>query len=312
MPKTSVTVFAPATVANLGSGFDVFGLAITGLGDSLRMEPNTYGGIRIRSIKGDDGKLSTDPEQNTAGVALMALLEHLGVNRGFDLWLTKKMPMGSGMGSSAASAAAAVVAANHLLGSPCSKEELVYWAMQGERIASGAAHADNVAPSILGGITLVRTTDPLEVLRLPVPSRLHVAILHPHLELPTSESRKALPRQIPLSDAVRQWANTASLVAGLYAKDLSLIGRAMEDRVAEPARGPLIPDFAKVKSAALDAGALACTISGAGPSIVALCSSRPQADRVGAAMREVYLEKNLSCSLYVSAVNRKGTVITKR
>jgi homoserine kinase len=309
---SSVTVFAPATVANLGSGFDVFGLAIGGLGDVVRMEPNNYGETRIRGIRGDEGKLSVDPDKNTAGVALAAFLQHLGVNRGFDLWLTKKMPMGSGMGSSAASAAAAVVAANHLLGNPCTREELVFWAMQGERIASGAAHADNVAPAILGGITLVRTTDPLEVLRLPVPPRLQVAILHPHRELPTSESRSVLPKQIPLSEGVRQWANTAALVAGLYAKDLALIGRAMEDRIAEPSRGPLIPGFAEVKSAALQAGALACTVSGAGPSMIALCSGRPQAERVGKAMQEIYQERSWPCGLYLSSVNRKGAVILKR
>lgn len=304
--KRSVTVFAPASSANLGSGFDVFGLAVAGPGDYLRMERTASSLIRIRQITGDGGRLSMDPENNTAGVALGAYLRALGEQAGFDIWLKKKLPLGSGLGSSAASAVAAVFAANELLGRPMDKHALVRWAAEGERVASGAVHADNIAPSMLGGITLVRSLDPLDVVQMPVPTRMLLVIAHPHVEVKTSDARKVLPRNIALPVAIRQWSNTAALVAACYEDDLALFARSMEDLVAEPARKALIPFYNEAKSASLQAGALACSISGAGPSILSVAGHPEKVKKIAAAIRKVFRAGNLGCDIYITRVDRKG------
>jgi homoserine kinase len=309
--QKSVTVFAPASVANLGSGFDVFGLAIKGPGDEVTLTKNKGLGLRITSIKGDGGKLSCVPIENTAGVALLAFFKTIDKMPDVDVQITKKMPLGSGMGSSAASAVAAVFAANVLYGKPISKRALVTIAMEGERVASGTAHADNIAPSMLGGITLVRGGEKVEVLSLPVPSKLRVVVLHPNVHLSTADSRAALPKMLPLKTGITQWTNTASLVVGLYENDLNLVGRSMADVVAEPARKPLIPCYDEAKNAALKAGAKGCSISGAGPSVVALCEGPVTAVKVATAMLAVYSKNKIKAKAYVSAIDKKGARLLK-
>jgi len=264
-----IRVFAPATVANLGCGFDVMGCAIDQPGDELQLSFNRNKRLVIKTISGDGGKLSYDPKKNTSTVAIQALLNALKSKQGFDIVLDKKMPLDSGLGSSAASSVAGVYAANVLLGKPFSKKELVQFAMQGEKVASGAAHADNVAPCMLGGIILIRSYHPLDIIRLPVPEKLFLVVVHPQVEVLTKDARAVLKKNVPIEDAILQWGNTAALTAGLFSNDLKLVGRAVDDHIAEPYRAPLIPYFEKVKKAAMNSGALACSISGSGPSIFA-------------------------------------------
>ncbi len=309
--KNSVRVFAPASSANLGSGFDVFGLAFQGPGDEVQLTRNTAKGLRITSIKGDGGKLSKKITENTAGVALLAFFAETGITPDVDVQIHKRMPLGSGMGSSAASAVAAVYAANELFGKPLKKQELVRIAMEGERVASGAPHADNIAPSMLGGITLVRAGKEFEVLSLPVPSKLRVVIIHPDIHLSTADSRAALPKTLPMKTAITQWTNTATLVAGLYENDLNLVGRGMTDVVAEPARKPLIPCYDAVKAAALNTGAKGICISGAGPSVLAICDGTATANIIAKAMLAVYKAHKIKATAYVSTIDKKGARLLK-
>lgn len=307
----SVTVFAPASSANLGSGFDVFGLAVEGPGDFLRLEENSSGLVRIVSISGDQGRLSKVVGENTAGVALSAYLRAAGINKGFDIHLKKKLPLGSGLGSSAASAVAAVFAANELSGRPMTKYELIRWAAEGEQVASGSVHADNIAPSMLGGITLVRTMEADDILSLPVPAGMRLVVVHPHVEVKTSDARKVLPRKISLKTGITQWANTASLTAACYRNDLQLFGRAMTDLVAEPARRVLIPCYDEVKSTVVAAGAVGCCISGAGPSILAVFTSSAAASTGAAAMKSIYRTAGIGCDVLITRVDRKGARIVR-
>jgi homoserine kinase len=264
---------------------------------------------RIRSIRGDHGKLSLELSENTAGVALTAYLQAVGCREGFDLHLHKRMPLGSGLGSSAASAVAAVFAANELLGRPMNKAELIRWAAEGERVASGAVHADNIAPSMLGGITLVRSLDVKDIISLPVPSRLQLVIVHPHVEVKTSDARKVLPSQVLLKTAITQWANTAGLVAACYTSDLPLFGRCMEDLVAEPARRKLIPCYDQVKAAAMTAGAIGCCISGAGPSVLSVFSAPEKSRKASLAMRKIFRQAGIGCDVFLTRIDKKGARI---
>lgn len=307
--KKKITVFAPATVANIGCGFDSMGLAIDAPGDELRLELNNEKKIRIRKISGDQKKLSLDPKKNTVSVSIQALLNTLEINQGFDIYLTKKMPLGSGLGSSAASSVAGVFAANELLGQPFRKMDLVPFAMAGEKLASGTAHADNAAPSLLGGIVLIRSYDPLEVISLAVPDKLIVVVVHPDVELLTKNSRAVLPKSISLKDGIAQWSNTAALVAGLYTNNFSLIGRSVSDRIAEPHRASLIPCFNDVKASAIIKGALACNISGSGPSVFALAVGKSKAAEIAKAMRSAFSKANIKSTAYISTVNKIGVRI---
>ncbi|MCC7232051.1 MAG: homoserine kinase [Bacteroidia bacterium] len=306
-------VHAPATIANLGSGFDIFGLAIREPGDIVEINTNTLGKTRIVRITGDKGKLSRDVEKNTVSVSVLAMLRHLGIIQGFDIILHKKMPLGSGLGSSAASAAAGVFGANELLKRPFTRKELIPFAMEGERMACGTAHADNAAPCLLGGIVLVRSCNPPDIISLPVPGGLYFAVVHPHTEVMTRDARAVLPGEVPLKKAVKQWANTAAFVAALYDGDIEMLGRAMEDQIAEPARAPLIPYFYEAKTAALLNGAVACSISGSGPSAFAMAAGSKHAERAGKAMKAVYRKVGISCDVFISPVNRTGVKkITQR
>jgi homoserine kinase len=302
-----IAVFAPATVSNVACGFDVLGFALETPGDVVVAEAAGDQGVVIAAIDGDGARLSRDPSRNTAGAAALALLARLGAARGIQLTIHKGIPLASGVGSSGASAVAAVVAVNELLGRPAPLDVLLECAMQGEAAGCGAAHPDNVAPSLLGGFVLVRSPMPPDVVRLPVPEALACAVLHPHLEVETAAARALLGGTVPLVDAVRHWGNVGALVAGLFLNDLSLVGRSLEDRVAEPKRAHLVPGFERVKAAALASGALGCSLSGSGPSIFALSASLEGAERVGEAMYRAFADSaKIGADLWVSRVGTRG------
>lgn len=302
-----VSIFAPATVANVACGFDSLGFALNEPGDIVEAVLSSTPGVVVKSISGDGGKLPLDSLKNTASVAVVELLKHIGdTNVGIDLHVHKHMPLGSGLGSSAASAVAAVVAANELLGSPLTRLELLPFVMQAEKIACGAAHADNVAPALLGGFVLVRSYHPLDVIQLEYPKDLVAAVLHPQIELLTSDARNVLKKTIRLDDAIEQWSNLAGLITGLITHDHDLIGRSLKDTLIEPIRSLLIPGFDAVKAAALERNALGCSISGSGPSIFALCRGEDHAKEVGAAMQSAMNTYGLGSDLYVSSINAQG------
>jgi homoserine kinase len=266
--------------------------------------------VQIVAIDGDGGRLPRDAARNTAGAAVQALLARLGAARGIALTIHKGLPLASGIGSSGASAVAAVVAANELLGRPAPLDVLLECAMAGEVAGCGAAHPDNVAPALYGGFVLARAAHPPDIVHLPVPEGLACAVLHPHVEVKTGEARALLGDSVALADAVRQWANVGALVAGLFANDLPLLARALEDRVAEPKRAHLVPHFHAIKAAALRAGALGCSLSGSGPSLFALCASIAQATLAGEAMRLAWTTASgVDADVWVSPVGRRGARI---
>lgn len=305
-----IKVFAPASIGNVGVGFDVLGLALERPGDEVIARKSTAPGLRITKITGHGGKLPYAVEKNTAGVAALRLLEHLGAtDAGIELEIHKKMPLGSGLGSSAASAAAAVLAVSELLRTGMSKRDLLPFACLGEQVASGGFHADNVAPSLLGGIVLVCSNDPLDVHRLHAPGGLYVAVVYPHIQVLTREARAVLSPHVPLPNHVRQSACLAGFVVGCFTSDLDLIGRCLQDVVIEPQRAHLIPGFYDVKAAALEAGALGCSISGAGPSVFALCSNSLIAENAGTGMQEAFRQHGIASDLYLSKVNPEGAVV---
>jgi homoserine kinase len=305
-----IAAFAPATVSNVACGFDVLGFALEAPGDVVVAEAATVEGVEIAAIDGDGGRLSREASGNTAGTAVQALLARLGAARGIRLTIHKGIPLASGVGSSGASAVAAVVAVNELLGRPAPLDVLLDCAMRGEVAGCGAAHPDNVAPSLFGGFVLARSAVPPDIVRLPVPHGLSCAVLHPQLEVETGAARALLGDTVPLADAVRQWGNVGALVAGLFLNDLPLVGRTLEDRIAEPKRAHLVPGFEAVKQAALGAGALGCSLSGSGPSIFALCASFAGARLAGEAMREAFQSSgNVGADLWVSAVGTQGARI---
>ncbi|SEQ30328.1 homoserine kinase [Neolewinella agarilytica] len=307
-----VRVFAPATVANVAVGFDILGFAINRPGDEIvaRLNPDITG-LKIVAITGTGDKiLPTEVLENTAGVAAYTLLKHLGKeDLGIELEVHKKMPFGSGLGSSAASAAGAVVAVNELLGAPLSRESLLYFSVLGEEVADGSFHADNVAPSLVGGITLIRSNESLDIHHLPVPQNLQVAVVHPDIEILTRDARAVLSDTISLKKAIRQTGSLASFITALYTNDLPLLGRSLEDHIVEPQRKQLIKGFDDVKKAALECGALGCSISGAGPSVFALCDSGYLAQAAGQGMQEAFALHGVNSQLYVSPINQDGVVI---
>src|SRR6202045_3725210 len=266
---TDVTAFAPATVANVGIGFDILGHTVEALGDRVRLRRIDEPVVRIRSITGIAGDLPAEPAHNTAGRAVQALHAALALNFGFEMQIEKGIPLGSGLGGSAASAVGAVVAANALLPEPCSKLELLKFAMQGEKVASGSLHVDNIAPSLFGGLVLTVGIDHPRVKQIPVPPGVRAVIVHPHMFLSTKQARAILTRTVELSDFVWQTANLAGFISGCYTNDLDMIRASFQDVVIEPQRQALIPGFNDVRQAAMDAGALGCSISGAGPTMFA-------------------------------------------
>ncbi len=304
-----VKVFAPATVANVTCGFDVMGFALEKPGDEVIARRSTQPGLQITSITGDGGMLPTDIEKNTAGVAVQKLLEHLKVDTGIELEINKKMPLGSGLGSSAASSVGGVVAVNHLLGSPLNPNELLPFAAEGERVACGSPHQDNVAPSLLGGFILIRSQNPPDLVGLECPKPLFASVIYPHIEVRTEDTRRILRKEVLLSKAVHQWANVGGLVAGLLKGDYGLISRSLEDVILEPIRSVLIPGFGEVKEAAINAGALGGGISGSGPSIFALSKTNETATEAAKAMQRVFSSLGLKSDTYVSKINTLGCQI---
>ena len=304
----SIKVFAPGSVSNVGCGFDILGFAIDGIGDEMILSKNESNKMNIKPIEGYEN-LPTEPSKNVAGVAIQALLDDLGSNQGFDIEIKKNIKPGSGIGSSSASAAGAVVAANELLGKPYTREELVNFAMQGEIAASGDAHADNAAPTVLGGFCIVRAYDPLDVIQIESPKDLWCVVIHPQIEVKTKEARELLSTKVDLKKAIRQWGNVAGLISGLHQSDYNLIGRSLEDHIVEKQRKVLIPEFDKLKQAVLKAGALGCSISGSGPSVFALCEGEAKAKAVSSAMNEVFSKTTIPYFIYASQVSNNGVRI---
>ena len=298
-------IFAPGTVANLGPGFDVLGLALDHPGDTVTVRRAGSPGVRITSIRGDAGVLPLEPKKNTAGIAAIEVVRRTKTSIGVELEVAKGMPLGSGLGSSAASAAAAAVGVNRLLGDPLTPLDLVACCVEAEAAVSGR-HADNVAPAVLGGLVLVRTVDPLDVRRLPIPAGLHVVVVTPAFELATRVAREALPDSVPMQTLVQNSANLSALIHALHSNDIELLGHALVDRIVTPARSPLIPGCDQVIQAARDAGALGSSISGAGPSVFALCASSQTTDAVATAMREAFDNAGLESSAVVSSADCPG------
>jgi len=305
----SVTVFAPATVANVACGFDIFGFAVNEPGDVAKVTLRENPGVEITRITGDDGKLPKAAEKNTAGFAALRYLETIKSQQGVSIELHKKMPLSSGLGSSAASAVAVLFAINTLFDNRLTKSELLGIALQSEKLACGAAHADNAAPALFGGFLLIRENNPPDIVELPVPENLYCTIIHPEIEINTADARNILSPNVPLKDAVKQWANTAGLVAGLYRKDLTLISRSMNDYIIEPQRAKLIPHFYEIKKAALDRGALGCSISGSGPSLFALSNSQEIAQKIAGSMSAVLANYKICNQIYISTINTEGPKI---
>jgi homoserine kinase len=293
-------------VSNVACGFDVLGFALREPGDEVTARLAGIG-VQIESISGDQGRIPREAARNTAGVAVLALLTAVGQRGGVTLSIKKGLPLSSGLGGSAASAAAAVVAVDALLGANAPVETLIACALEGERLGAGSAHADNIAPAICGGFVLVRRAVPPDVVRLPVPRGLTAVVVHPDLEIETAKARALLGDTVALADAVKQWANLGALVHGLHTSDFALIGRSLEDTIAEPKRAPLVPGLAIIKRAAADAGALGCSLSGSGPSLFALCSSAGIAAGVADAMAEaVRSQIGGEPQTYVSEVAHEG------
>lgn len=304
-----IRLFCPATIANLSCGFDVLGLCLDTIGDEMIVRKIAQKGIRISKISGAD--LPLEAEKNVAGVAAMAMLSSLDLDYGFEIEIYKNIKAGSGIGSSAASASGAVFGINQLLGRPFETKDLIPFAMEGEKLASVSAHADNVAPALLGGFVLIRSYAPLDIIKIESPDELYATVIHPQIELKTSDARSVLKQNVTLRQAVTQCGNLGGLISGLYTNDYDLIGRSLHDEIVEPLRSVLIPEFDRVKTKALEEGALGGGISGSGPSIYALSKGKSTAEKVAKAMSKVYDEMNLRYEVHVSKVNAAGIKIIK-
>ena len=305
----SIKVFAPATVANVVCGFDILGFAVNEPGDELIMELIEKPGVNIVSIEGDEGKLPLDPQKNTVSASVISLLKQIGrEDLGVNIRLKKKMPMGSGLGSSAASAVAGLFAVNELLDRPLTKEQLLPFAMEGEALACGQGHADNVAPALFGGFTLIKSYEPLEVIALPVPN-LYCALLYPHVDVPTRDARQIIRSKVLLKDAVTQWGNIAGLISSLYTQDYDLLGRCMKDVIVEPVRSMLIPEFDKMKETAMENGALGFGISGSGPTVFSLYRSADDAQKVLTNLKQMLASKGIESNIYLSEINKNGPIV---
>lgn len=304
---TEIKIFSPATVANVSCGFDVLGFCLDTVGDEMVVRKTAEKGIKITKIEGFD--LPFEAKNNVAGVAALAIYNDAKPNCGFEIEIYKNIKPGSGVGSSSASASGTVFAINKLLGNPYNNTQLTAFAMKGEAVASGCEHADNIAPALFGGFTLVKSTIPLDVLQIPTPSQLFATIIHPQVEIKTSESRAILPEDIPLKNAITQWANVGSLIHGLHTSDYDLIGRSLNDVVIEPYRNKLIPYFNDVKETALAHGALGCGISGSGPSIFMLNKGQENALLVEKAITNIYAKTGIEFHTYTSKINTEGIKI---
>ena len=306
--KNKIRVFAPATVANMICGYDILGFAVNEPGDEVIMKRVDKIGVQINSIKGDDGKLPLDSDKNTVSACVKLLLNDLGIEDqiGVEIDLIKHMPIGSGLGSSSASTVAGLFAINSLLGNPLTKEELMPYCVEGERLACGHGHADNVAPALLGGITLIRGYEPLDIINLPVPDDLYAGIVYPQVSVPTRDARQLIKNKVALKDAVVQWGNIAGLITGLFKNDYDLISRSMNDVIIEPTRAILIPEFYEMKQIALDNNALSFGISGSGPSVVAITKGKEVAQQITNKIQDHLSKAGIESYQYVSSVNNEG------
>lgn len=302
-----VRIFSPASIANISCGFDVLGMCLDNVGDEMVIRKSDNAGVKITKITGQ--KLPMDTLKNVAGVAALAMLEDFGKEVGFEIEIHKKIKAGSGIGSSAASSAGAVAGINFLLGNPYTNKELIRFAMEGERLASGSAHADNVAPVLLGGFTLVRDTMSLDIIKLNTPLEIAATVIHPQIEVKTSEARALLKKKVPLKKAITQWGNLGALVCGLYEEDYDLISRSLEDVIVEPLRSILIPEFDNLKKECKKVGALGSGISGSGPSVFALSKGIFTAHKVAEAMDKVYQKTGIKFDTHVSTINYEGIKI---
>lgn len=308
--RNTVKVFAPATVANVVCGFDVLGFAVNAPGDEVVMRVTDKPGVIISKITGDEGRLPLNPSKNTVSASVQDYLKHIGrTDIGIDIELHKKMPIGSGLGSSSASTVAGLFAINTLFDNQLSNKELVPFAMKGEELACGYGHADNVAPALLGGFVLVRSYEPLDVISLPFPQDMCAAIVYPEVDVPTKDARQMIRSKVLLKDAVKQWGNVAGLVTGLFTNDYDLIGRSMVDVLVEPTRSILIPDFYKMRSIAMEMGAVSFGISGSGPSVFALTKDQDTAHLITQALQKQLKSIQINSLSFVSSVNKKGPVI---
>jgi homoserine kinase len=305
MSKT-IRIKSPATIANLVCGFDILGLAVEEPYDLMTIERSEHPGIEIVHL--DDYHLSTVPAENVAGGALLAMLEDVTDAPGIKLTIDKKIKPGSGLGSSAASAAGAVMAASKIIQQKFTQEDLIRYAMYGEKVASGVKHADNITPCLMGGVTLIRSIKPLDVVPLNSPD-LHITIVHPQIEVKTSDARQILKKEVPLKQAIKQWGNIAGLVAGFEKGDYALIGRSLEDVIIEPVRSILIPGFDQVKLLSKEAGALGGGISGSGPSLFMLSKDDATAREVEQVMKDVYTKIGIDFKTYVTKLNKEGIKI---
>jgi len=302
-----IKIFCPATIANVSCGFDVLGLALDTVGDIMTIRKVQEKGIKITKILGQD--LPLKAHKNVAGVAALALLKESNTQFGFEIEIDKRIKPGSGIGSSAASSAGAVWAINELLGKPFHVNELVRFAMEGEKLATGVPHADNVAPALFGGFTLVRSYEPLDIIKIHTPNELFATVIHPQIEVKTSDAREILKTTVTLKKAIKQWGNVGGLISGLYTEDYDLIGRSLEDFIIEPIRSILIPAFDIVKEESLKTGALGCGISGSGPSIFALSKGEKTAKNVANTMKLVYDKVGIDYDVHVSKINKQGIKI---
>tara|TARA_R110002050_G_scaffold243212_2_gene379676 strand:+ start:13132 stop:14052 length:921 start_codon:yes stop_codon:yes gene_type:complete len=302
-----IKIFSPATVANVACGFDVLGFCLDSVGDDMIIRKIDKKGIYITKIEGFD--LPYEAELNVAGVSALAMYEDAKPNCGFEIEIYKNIKPGSGIGSSAASAVGSVFGMNELLGRPYNKIQLTEFAIKGEAIASKCEHADNLAPAMFGGFTLVKSLKPMEILQIPSPDDLYATIIHPQIEIKTSESRAVLPKQVSLNDAITQWSNLGSLIHALHTSDYDLIKKSLHDVIIEPHRSKLIPHYNKVKESMLKAGALGAGISGSGPSIFSLSKGLENAKNVEDAIRSVYSKTGIEFDIHVSKINTEGIKI---
>ena len=299
-----IKIFSPATVANVACGYDVLGFCLDAVGDEMLIRKVDKKGIRITKIEGFELPFKT--ELNVAGVSALAMYETLQPDCGFEIEIYKNIKPGSGIGSSAASAVGSVFGMNALLGSNDNKTELTQFAMKGEALASKCEHADNLAPALFGGFTLVKSLSPLEILEIPSPDNLYATIIHPQIEVKTADSRAILPKEVKLQEAIVQWANFGSLIHSLHTNNYQLMKRSLHDAIIEPHRSKLIPFYKEVKQAALNAGALGTNISGSGPSIFSLCKGIETATLVSEAIEKVYLSTGIKFDIHISKINIEG------
>lgn len=302
-----IKIFSPATVANVSCGFDVMGFCLDTVGDDMLIRKTDKKGIHITKIEGYD--LPYEAELNVAGISALAMYTKLDVDFGFEIEIYKNIKPGSGIGSSAASSVGSVFGMNELLGNPFNKTQLTEFAMKGEAFISNCEHADNVAPALFGGFSLIKSVQPLEVLEIPFPKDLYATIIHPQIEIKTSESRALLPTEVPLKDAITQWANLGGLIHALHTKDYELIGNSLNDVIVEPYRSQLIPHFKEVKSTVIENGALGAGISGSGPSIFSLCQGIEKAKEIEKIMRNIYSKTAIDFDIHVSKINSEGVKV---